>query len=218
MGEQLQTINLGAIEKVKFKGGEYQFSPYWGGTTEDIGEFLWFLGNELDLRDKWWDIKAGEVVFDIGCRYGSWTLPALASGAYVWAIDPCKESYWALATQLFLNQFNTRCIHSNFMLGSENKIAEFNVESNSNGEGEKRLMTTIDSLVKGKVDWIKIDTEGAELDILQGGVRTLTEYSPKLIVEYHDHYKPGSTVKIRELLFSLGYKEEIAGDHGLWSK
>lgn len=222
MKQDNETITLNQIEHISYPGGEYLFTPYYGGTPEQVYEFLWFLSHEVELRNKWWNVKAGDMVFDIGCRLGSWTLPALAAGGTVWAIDPCRDSFFPLATQLFLNQFDTRCRHVAIMLGSETKMADFYATENAGaGEGvpEQRLMYTLDCLAQtcSKIDWIKIDVEGGELDVLQGAVQSLIKFSPTVIVEYHDHLGASSD-KVRELMSSLGYAEELDGVHGLWLK
>lgn len=213
-------ITLNYIEAMK-EG--YLFTPCWGGSDNEVSEFLWFIDNERDLRKKWWHIKPGEVVFDIGCRFGSWTLPALAAGAIVFAIDPCRDSFFPLATQLCLNQIDVRCRHLPIMLGNENKIADFYAKENAGkGEGtpEKRMMFTFDvfAMPLPRLDWIKIDVEGAELEVLQGAKESLQKFSPRVIVEYHEQF--GASIKaIQDYMRSLRYcQQEQEGVHGLWIK
>jgi FkbM family methyltransferase len=48
-------------------------------------------------------------------------------------------------------------------------------------------VTRLDRLVRElelkRVDWLKIDAEGMELKVLQGGIRLLENYGPKIILE-----------------------------------
>jgi 2-polyprenyl-3-methyl-5-hydroxy-6-metoxy-1,4-benzoquinol methylase len=48
-------------------------------------EFI--IDEETPLRERYWQPKAGDVCIDIGAFHGSYTLPALAAGATVYAID-----------------------------------------------------------------------------------------------------------------------------------
>ena len=50
-------------------------------------------------------------------------------------------------------------------------------------------------------DWIKIDVEGAEFEVLQGLKRTLTQGKPKLVVEIHKQ----NLEKVCHYMSVLGY-------------
>jgi hypothetical protein len=49
---------------------------------------------------------------------------------------------------------------------------------------------------------LKIDVEGAESLIIQGGLRTLEDFSPRLLMEIHG---PKNALKVWELLQNLDY-------------
>jgi hypothetical protein len=54
---------------------------------------------------------------------------------------------------------------------------------------------------------VKVDVEGAEVFVLQGMARTLTEYRPTVMLEVHPMWQPkGVTVEqVRLLLTERGY-------------
>ena len=53
---------------------------------------------------------------------------------------------------------------------------------------------------------LKIDVEGHELAVLQGGLRTLTTYRPAILLECEARHRPDGDVRpVFELLESLGY-------------
>jgi FkbM family methyltransferase len=54
--------------------------------------------------------------------------------------------------------------------------------------------------------WMKIDTEGAELEILKGAQKTLAGLRPKILVENHN-FKGNLEEQVRKFLIQLGYKE-----------
>lgn len=53
---------------------------------------------------------------------------------------------------------------------------------------------------------IKLDVEGAESEILSGGIKYLKRYKPIILVEIHSAY---NMVRSLEVLFALGYKVEV---------
>ena len=70
---------------------------------------------------------------------------------------------------------------------------------------------TLDSLIsehfKGnRVDFLKIDTEGAELEVLKGGIETIKKYKPKLLLELHLFKDRNMSKKLEDFLGPLGYK------------
>jgi hypothetical protein len=56
-----------------------------------------------------------------------------------------------------------------------------------------------------RVDWIKIDVEGAELGVLRGGERTLKRYKPNLLVELHEFHRADISLEVWSYLSALGY-------------
>lgn len=62
---------------------------------------------------------------------------------------------------------------------------------------------TLDSLVKGKIDILKMDIEGYEVDALRGASKTLTESNAYCaICSYHKH---GDEQSVKKLLQQFGY-------------
>jgi FkbM family methyltransferase len=53
---------------------------------------------------------------------------------------------------------------------------------------------------------IKVDVEGAELEVLRGACLTLRTYRPCLSVEIEERHRPGSTRTVPEFLRDLGYE------------
>ncbi|MEH1802652.1 MAG: FkbM family methyltransferase [Nostoc sp.] len=62
------------------------------------------------------------------------------------------------------------------------------------------------------IQLIKIDVEGAELEVLRGAENLLKEWKPSLLIEVHGFALPNfgtSLEEFRDFLKSLGYKEEL---------
>ncbi len=75
------------------------------------------------------------------------------------------------------------------------------------------LATSIDNLVEAlalpRLDWIKVDIEGAEVEALKGATQTLQRYKPTLWIEFHD-----TLGEIKGLLAEAGYEVKGEVHHG----
>jgi FkbM family methyltransferase len=67
-------------------------------------------------------------------------------------------------------------------------------------------MRTLDSFQLKTVGFIKLDVEGHELAVLQGGSALLQRDRPKLLVELEERFGEGSILRVREHLEALGYR------------
>jgi hypothetical protein len=71
------------------------------------------------------------------------------------------------------------------------------------------LATSVDKLVDSlglpRLDWIKIDIEGAEVEALKGAMKTLRRYKPTLWIEFHDTLE-----ELKKVLAEADY--EIRGE------
>ena len=78
------------------------------------------------------------------------------------------------------------------------------------GTGADRItVVTIDQLVARATirppSLMKIDVEGSEVEVIDGALKTLTQWSPKLVIATH-----GNSLRqlVRDRLLSLGYSIE----------
>lgn len=71
-------------------------------------------------------------------------------------------------------------------------------------------LRTLDSLNLQKVDFIKIDVEGYEYFVLQGGVNTIKKFRPQIIMEYSPLFfeaiEVGMSKKIYKFITELDYE------------
>lgn len=185
----------------------------------------WFA-DEREIRDKYWSsIEPGHVVLDIGCHIGSYSIPALKAGATVYAVDP-DETRLTWVRQFWENEHGDPgklitvkkavaepggYTHQFRRALGLSAYAEFHAP-------EDAEFTTLDDLVSEygitRLDWIKIDVEGAELGVLTGGQKTLAELRPSLLIEGHDRvyrfvYDMRSEQRCHELLKNLDYAIEV---------
>ena len=142
---------------------------------------------------------------DAGANIGLFSLYALAAGAEkIYAFEAVAETYELLRRNLALNGVLKRVKALNTALGAENGAA--GIKFNTRGEGSSMIdcgdpgvnrgitysgrrvvkVVKLDSLVKGRVDFIKADVEGYEKNVLLGAVEIIKKYKPVLsLAAYH---------------------------------
>ena len=85
---------------------------------------------------------------------------------------------------------------------------------NNNKIGEEIEIVTIDSLNLDKLDYIKIDVEGYEENIINGSINTINKYKPIIILECYKSFEPlieGDLDFVKnkyKLLLDIGYNVE----------
>jgi FkbM family methyltransferase len=204
------------------------------GTQLDgsIDRSLYYLGvYEIATLDVIRDfLREDSVCIDVGSHNGSMALFAakVASRGKVLAFEPVKELFNRIRENVELNHLGnvvpinlalgatqtTRTIYVNFNNRGMSSLIKNDAESYAHTQ--KVRVDTLDNQVKrnkaGRVDIIKIDVEGSELDVLKGARDTITKNKPVLIVE-HD---PGteSTRQVLDYLNELGFYTIHILQHG----
>ena len=168
----------------------------------DLGNFLCDVDGII-IRDQYnaGDL-AGKTVVDAGANIGLFSLYAKALGARtVYSFEAVAETSRILRRNLALNGAMKAV---NIALGAEKGKAE--IKFNTRGEGSSMIdcgdagvnleitysgrrlvrVAPLDSLVNGRVDFIKIDVEGYEKNVLLGAERIIKKYKPVLsLAAYH---------------------------------
>jgi FkbM family methyltransferase len=158
--------------------------------------------------------KSGRVFLDIGANEGQWTKTLATSYERVIAIEPNPQAWPKLEQNLPRNvRVIRKAVGSTkgesllHLFASDRHASLVREESDEHSgirQGEIKVETiTVDSLGIDNVDFIKIDTEGSEYEILKGAEQTLRRLHPKLLVEIHDKE---SGRLAQQLLTSLSYR------------
>lgn len=176
---------------------------YWLGSYEN---------KERILFEK--TIQKDKIVFDIGAQAGFYTLLAselVGGSGKVFAFEPLPENIEYLKKHLQLNHVENvtiidaavsgECGLAPFKLGVDNSLGRIA------SEGTLKVKTVgLDALIsKGELpepDYIKIDAEGAELEILRGAQVVLKSKHPTMFISVHGKLYDD----IAALLASLNYK------------
>jgi FkbM family methyltransferase len=167
-------------------------------TATYMGWCLFFLGsNDPALA---WALRRllrpGDQVLDIGANVGAVSL--LAAEAVGDGKVTAVEAHPAIADELratvWLNPWARIEVVERAVAATSGPVrlrgfAEGAVNQGTSSLGDEGISleaTTIDELAAGaeRLDWIKVDVEGHDLDVLRGGEATLRRLRPRLIFEY----------------------------------
>lgn len=184
--------------------------PYW---LPDGSEYVLPYNLAEQARNIYgWDghgVKSGDIVLDCGANIGVYTRAALKAGAkLVVAIEPAPENIECLRRNFAKEVEEGRVIIYPKGVWDKDDMLELHVDPHNSaadsfvidhkgwGTVHKVPLTTIDKLVEElkleRVDYVKMDIEGAEPRALQGGKGTLAKFRPRMAISaYHqpDHPK-----------------------------
>ena len=153
-------------------------------------------------------VRPGDVVIDAGANVGSYTLLfAIWAGAEgrVFAFEPAPDAREGLRRHVELNGLADRVEIGPFALSSMVGSVRFHVDGASgtnaiavaSDRAAARAIevetTTIDAFCEGhrlRPDVVKIDVEGAELDVIKGARQVLARPGVHAFVEFHPRVWP----------------------------
>ncbi|WP_373523224.1 FkbM family methyltransferase [Aquiflexum sp.] len=183
-------------------------------------------------------LKKGQTIIDVGANQGEYSLWAVkhaGNTGKVIAFEPMDGLYDQLKFNFSLNpNFQSALIPLKIGLSeAPGKLNLYGKEGDNEGVNtmfptqthtvliQEIILDTLDNqlnlLDSHHVDLIKIDVEGAELQVLKGALKTLKKYKPYLMIEINREaclaggYEPE---EIFELLRPIGYTFEKIGLRG----
>ena len=136
---------------------------------------------------------------------------------HIYAIEPDKRNFKKLSRYVLENNLEDKIIPINAGAWSENSEGEFNSSANRNSsisstvsfesKSDSVPLVAIDEITEEKVDYIKYDVEGAELEALKGSFNTIEKHRPRLLISaYHrseDIFSLVNYVKEKHPFYSL---------------
>jgi FkbM family methyltransferase len=195
-----------------------------------------FIPKKLNLPLRWWkylllkrldaemfwvikNIKRSGFAIDVGSNLGFYSYSLGKKFNHVVSFEPLKE------LSIFLKQYNAKNIKiHDYALGNENGEVEIiipfinsNEESSYAGIGaedrygnfKKRLIPIkkLDDNQYQGVDFIKIDVEGYEQEVLNGSYETILRSKPLLLIELEERHRKNSIFDTTNYLNEhFGYK------------
>lgn len=144
-------------------------------------------------------VARGAVVYDVGANVGIYSLLAslrVGTTGKVYAFEPMDRNLRYLRRHVALNDLQNCFVLEEAVCNREGTLM-FSAMAWSSSMGRLSpdgeivvRSTTLDRCIYGErglppPNVIKIDVEGAELEVLEGAARALTEFHPTMFLEIH---------------------------------
>jgi FkbM family methyltransferase len=227
-------------ELLKFKMPKYDFQFYCRKNKDDFTVMILHEDDTIELFRP----KEGDIVVDLGAHIGKYTIIAskrVGPNGKVVAIEADPDNFDLLNRNIRLNKLSN-VVTLNYAVYSEKKRIKLYLPTGEGGSSYSKYNTimsdraqhedgfleinadTLDSLLlsnmirQEKVNWIKIDVEGAEYEVLKGAKDILSKCADiALLIEIHN-LSPGLNLykPIKEFLSLYNFKIEFeeASDNG----
>ncbi|NJL23642.1 MAG: FkbM family methyltransferase [Leptolyngbyaceae cyanobacterium SM1_3_5] len=188
-------------------------------TSVLLAEGDWFEAELEFWRDS---LQAGMTVIDVGANVGVYSFSAaqkVGSTGRVFAIEPFSTCVQLLQQTCELNQLTqvTVCAgaasdrdgEAKLALHAASELNEIATDETGDRPTETIACFTLDSLIDTyqlqRVDWLKIDAERHEMQVLRGSDRLLRHFQPAIL--YENVVSSGeSNLPVADYLRSSGYQ------------
>ncbi len=209
---------------IKIHGGKLSIIPDDPGISTELVEFKTHEPLTTELLKE--ELRRGCTVLDIGANIGYYTLlerKIVGKEGKVIAIDPSPLTFSYLRKNLLQNGFSDvdtfRLAFSradgycNFLIEKHSNLSRIvlnDIGRSSNEQCVKVRTICLDSFVERyflkKLDFLRMDIEGQEIDVLIGGFRSIQKFKPILLIEVHKRLMgQKKTIDFLQILKNLGY-------------
>jgi len=208
---------------------------FYEDVSRSLTHQLLYLEGERFISERFL-IKAflaeGMTVVDVGANIGYYLLmfqQSVGQNGKIICIEPSEENLRELRKNINANSFSNVKLYEvaiGMTDGTTGLRSGINAGIVDSGKGAYEVpVKQLASLISGKVDFIKIDVEGYEGQVIRGASEVIMRDRPTLFVEFHPHILPrfGFTLKgiIEELSRHYTQKtffEAIPADSGIAKK
>lgn len=161
--------------------------------------------DSIQIVKEWWTESC--LGIDIGANIGLFSIQLVnetqGKQIHVYAFEPNPITFTKLQLSIIDNKLEKFITPFPIALSDKQRLTKFAIhqEKSSSGDGlidtgragktEQIIVptTTIDNFMEvfqiERLNWIKMDVEGAELLVLRGAITSLKKYRPKIIFEIH---------------------------------
>ena len=230
-------ISPGTVCHLRNRGPEIELLPGQFGSM-----VTWLFGIDEPREMAWFRrfAPSGGVVIDVGANIGQYTLIAAqiaGPSGRIFAFEPDPVNAATLERSIRRNRFDDRVELLRVAVAAKAGKAAFVVQSDRTRSGLCAHGTTDDGRMKAihvrtlalddfleergldRLDFLKIDVEGADLDVLRGAERTIRRLQPALMVEYEPEWLRAYGERpeaLLEFVERLGYTYRFVNSRGVF--
>lgn len=170
-------------------------------------------------------LESGDTFFNVGANKGFFAVVGahlVGATGHVVAIEPFPDSADAIRENLRLNELENATVvqaaisnettNGEFLLFGESD--EFKLATSRNAAADVKVdsitvpVFTLDDLIAKRSfsppDFLLIDVEGSEIEVLEGTQKTISKHRPTILCEIH-WLKKEVTALLEDLFYPLGY-------------
>lgn len=186
-------------------------------------EALYFIVPDFNYYQHFYKVKANDIVLDAGANCGHLSIffsKLVGKDGLIYAFEPDDFNVNRINSNIMLNKDLSENIRiEELLLWNENKLIDF-YEAGTVGSSaviipdsdkcvKKEAVRIDDWVVKNnikKLDFIKMDIEGAEIEALDGCVQTIESLKPNFaIASYHIVDGAPTYIKVEEFFKKRNY-------------
>ena len=160
-------------------------------------------------------LPRGGIAIDVGSNVGLWSCDLADRFDYLYCIEPIEEFRQCLERNL--GSRTNVCVIDAVLQDQQGWVDMVRVRGNAGhthvreGSQGSYWATTLDQLIRAqdppdRIAYIKIDCEGRELAVIQGGEQVIKRDRPRICVEQKPHLGLDRQYEARDLLLSWGYR------------
>ena len=173
-------------------------------------------------------VGKGDVVVDVGANIGLFTISVAKRAARIVAIEPEPANFKLLVENVKRRKLSNVLLVQKAVWKSKQLMPLFLApasQAHSLINGNQRLESklpltveadTIDGIMKdlnvNRVDFVKIDVEGAEMEALKEAGETLKKASKVVVASYHLRYGQSTVKYVAQYLKKHGFRVHVTPD------
>jgi FkbM family methyltransferase len=184
--------------------------------------------DQAGAAHRWWvpalhaTLHRGAVFLDLGAGEGSWTLPAVATGAKVLAWEPASATMARLRERVGRSLLGTQVEALQYAASREDGWRPLRPRPGEEERGSASLVSTAEGPtewactrrvdrfleVTPRVDLLRVSVEGEDAPALEGAVELLRRDRPLIIWRDHGHRYPGRATsdRVHNVVQAVGYQ------------
>ncbi|MBC8755128.1 FkbM family methyltransferase [Kordia sp. YSTF-M3] len=201
--ESLKQVYFNAIRKEKFKRTSKGYSTIFSGELEVVTKLpMYYVVKDINRYETFYTVKKDDIVIDAGANHAYLSIyygKKVGASGKVFAFEPDAINIVEMEANIALNSSVKNIQIQEELIWNENTKLEFfeagSVSSSIHYKPENATAIlkdaiTIDFFQKreqlDRLDFIKMDIEGAEIEAMDGLVEVLEKFKPNFaIASYH---------------------------------